>query len=95
MLSRWTLTRASGAGAVAGLIALVLWPLQARWESLTAPYLIVLAATALCGLSILWITCLDLVAHRRGPALRPVRGFDFALGALLAISALLQLHSFL
>ena len=95
MLTFWTIGRASGIGVSAGLAALLLWPAYARWEGgLVWPFLAALLVAGLCGVSILLITVLDLVFHRRrGERLRPVRAFDIALGLLLAGLALLALET--
>lgn len=96
MLTRWTIGRASGIGAVAGLAALVLWAVYASWEPVWPAFVAALLVTAFCGLSIFVITALDL--RRRGPRgerLRPVRWFDIALAVLLTGPPLLALDSLL
>jgi hypothetical protein len=95
LVGGWTIVRASGVGVVAGLAALLLWPAQARWEGLTNLYLVMLTVTAVCGISILAITIFDLMRHPRGRSMRPVRGFDIALGLLLSGPSLLQLNDLL
>ena len=76
LLESWTVKRATGAGIVAGAIALVLWPLHALFaEPLHLPFAGALAATSFCGISILLITVLDLKFRRgRGFKLRGVAG---------------------
>jgi hypothetical protein len=93
MLSWWTIGRASGIGAVAGLAALLLWLFERAYGDPLVPPLRVAAAIAgLCGLSILLITAIDLVFHRRrGKRVRPLRVFDVALGAALVILGLIVL----
>ena len=96
MLQWWTIGRATGVGALAGSAALILWPAYAAvQEPLRLPYLLALAAAAFCGLSILWITVLDLLFHRRrGERLIPLRVFDVAFALLLVVpttAALLSL----
>ena len=91
MLKRWTIQRAEGIGVPAGLAALLLWPAYAAWESVLPLFAAALAISAFCGLSILVITAFDLAVRRRGRSLRPVRGFDIALGLLLAAPSLLLL----
>lgn len=97
MLSWWTIPKATGVGVVAGVAALLLWPLYAMLqERVLIPFLVALAVAAFCGLSILWITVVDLITHRRrGDLLRPVRTFDVALGMLLAAPSLVQLRALL
>ncbi len=92
MLGWWTLRRASGLGASAGLLALVLWPFWNDGEGvLVWPFAASAALAGLSGLSILLITAFDIVTHRRGRRMRPVRGFDLVLGLLLVLLSLAQL----
>jgi hypothetical protein len=92
MLGWWTLRRASGLGAGAGLLALVLWPFWSDGGAVLAlPFAAAAALAGLCGLSILLITAFDIVTHRRGRRIRPVRGFDIVLGLLLVLLSLAQL----
>ena len=87
-LSGWTIQRATGVGVVTGLAAV----LVAGLFSLNDPWLLyfyagLLAATALCGASILWITAFDMRSRGTSGRMRPIRGFDVAVGlALLAPS---------
>ena len=92
MLGWWTIGRASGIGATAALLALLLWPFQRGYGALLWPFAGFAAVAGLCGLSILFITALDIVLRRRGKIIRPVRGFDIVLGALLVALSLLQLQ---
>jgi hypothetical protein len=93
MLGWWTIGRATGVGAPAGLLALVLWPLYARFqEPMLWPFAAALGVALLCGLSILLITALDMLTRRRGESLRPVRAFDIALGITLAAPSLAELQ---
>jgi drug/metabolite transporter (DMT)-like permease len=87
MLKWWTLGKATGVGAVAGVAALLLWPAYVVvQEPLLVPYVMALATAAFCGASILWITAADLLFHRRrGERLIPMRVFDVALALLLVI----------
>jgi hypothetical protein len=93
MLSRWTIGRASGIGAVAGLAALLLWLLERAYGGPFVPPLYAAAAIAgLCGFSVLLITAVDLIFHRRrGERVRPLRVFDVALGAALILVCLIVL----
>ncbi|MDP8913609.1 MAG: hypothetical protein M3N39_08550 [Pseudomonadota bacterium] len=52
-----------------------------------------LAVAAFCGLSILLITIIDMLFHKRGESLRPVRAFDVAIGTALAAPSLIQLSA--
>ena len=81
--------RATGTGAVAGLAALrVATVIQAWPEGLLYPYAALLALTAFCGVSILWITASDMRSRGTSGRMRPIRGFDLALGFVLLIPAL-------
>jgi len=92
MSSIWTIRRASGIGATAGLVALLIWPFAYFFpEILSWPLLAAAAVAGLCGSSILLMTVADLLFHRpRGKRLRPVRAFDLALGTALLGLALLE-----
>lgn len=97
MLRWWTIGRATGVGAVAGLVSLVLWPIYAALQdAVFLPYVLSLAVAALCGLSILWITAADLMLHRRRSGrLVPIRTFDAAVAILLSVPTLVALSSLL
>jgi hypothetical protein len=90
MRRSWTLV---GLAGTAELLALALWALLGWYELLFWP---LVALSILAGLGGAWIvlaTMFDLTFHPpRGERLRPVRGFDLALGAGLFILALLQLR---
>jgi hypothetical protein len=93
MLGWWTLGRASGVGAIAGLIALLLWPFRGDSGSVLAwPFAACAALAGLCGATILLITAFDMVTHRRGRRMRPVRGFDIVFGLGLLALSLAQLN---
>ena len=94
MLGWWTIGRASGIGAGAGLLGLALWPFQRAYpENLAWPSLVAAALAGLCGVSILVITAADLLFHRRrGRRVRPLRTFDVALGAALIALAWILLN---
>lgn len=88
ILRFWTIQRAEGIGIVAGLTAILVAGLFSTARGgLLYPYAALLAFTALCGASILWITLFDMRARGTSGRMRPIRGFDAALGlALLAPS---------
>jgi hypothetical protein len=88
ILKHWTIQRAEGIGIIAGLAAILVAGLFGTVrEGLLYPYAILLALTALCGASVLWITVFDMRARGTSGRMRPIRGFDAALGlALLAPS---------
>ena len=95
MLGWWTIRRASGVGASAGLIALVLWPFYSgAGDAVEWPLAAAAAVALVCGLSILVITGIDIAFHRRrGPEIRPVRAFDLILAAGLIALSWLQIGS--
>jgi len=96
VLSAWTVPRATGVGVTAGLAALLLWPVYAAYQERALwGFIAALAVAAFCGLSILLITAGDMVLHRRGQSMRPVRAFDVLLGLLLAVPSLIQLEALL
>ena len=81
---RWTIQRATGAGAIFGLAALVLSAAFGSWaEALLYPYAALLALAFLCGASILWITFADMRARQRGIQVRPIRMFDVVAGLII------------
>ena len=85
-LAFWTIQRATAIGILAGLAALVLSGLDRSWEQpLLGLYAGLLAFTAFCGLSILWITVLDIRNRGRGGRMRPIRTFDLAAAAVLLL----------
>ena len=87
-LSGWTIQRATGVGVLCGLAALLVAGLfSLSRDGLLYPYAGLLAATALCGASILWITAFDMKSRGTSGRMRPIRGFDVAVAlALLAPS---------
>lgn len=95
-LKAWTIRNALAAGMVAGLIAMILWPLYAVSNDLLLPFLVALGITRFCGLSVLCITVFDIAVHRRrGARLVPIRVFDIALGLVLAVPSLVEFHALL
>jgi len=92
LLSGWTIQRATGAGLICGLAAILiagLFPLSR--DGLLYPYAALLVATALCGASILWITAFDMRARGTSGRMRPIRGFDGAIGLGLLLPSLYAL----
>ena len=92
MLAWWTIGRASGLGASAGLAAFLLWPLYRAYGWVAWPFAVAGGIAAVCGASILLMTIFDIVLHRRGARIRPVRGFDLVLGVGLIGVAVLVLE---
>lgn len=90
-LAGWTIQRASGAGVVCGLAALLLAGLFSTTGNLFYPYAALLALTALCGASVLWITATDMRTRGTSGRMRPIRGFDAALGLALLLPSLYAL----
>ena len=81
--------RATGTGIVAALGALLLAVIIQSWpEGLLYPYAALLVLTAFCGISILWITASDMRTRGTTGRMRPIRGFDLALGFVLLVPAL-------
>jgi len=84
----WTIQRATGAGVVTGLAALLLAAALDRLpDNALYAYAALLAVTALCGASVLWITAFDMRARGTSGRLRPIRVFDIAIGAALLLPA--------
>ena len=88
LLRGWTIQRATGIGVVTGFAAILIAGLfTLSRDGLLYPYAALLAATALCGASVLWITAFDMRDRGTSGRMRPIRGFDAAVGlALLAPS---------
>jgi hypothetical protein len=92
MRGLWTIPRASGAGFTAELVALILWPVHAGRETLDLLFAFAAGVAGLCGASILLMTGLDLLFHRRrGDRVRPLRAFDIVFGSALVVLSLIQL----
>jgi len=92
VLGRWTIQRASGLGLVCGLAAILIAGLTSTArDGLLYPYAALLAVTALCGASILWITATDMRSRGTSGRMRPIRGFDAALGLALLLPSLYAL----
>ncbi len=82
---------------MAGLAAVVLWPLYATWpETIRLPFAVALLIAALCGGAMLWMTLHDLKRRSgRGSRLRPIRTFDVILGFVLLVPSLVELRAIL
>lgn len=92
----WNIRRATGTGVLAGLAALILWPLYAAYQQpMLWPFIAALALTAFCGLSLVIITLKDMYSRRRGRLMQRIRTFDLVLGLLLAMPSLVQLEALL
>lgn len=87
MLRRWTIPRATGVGIAAGIGALIAATAVGSWPDLRWPYATLLALTGFCGLSILWITMVDMQRRGTSPQMRPIRWFDIVVGAALLLPA--------
>ena len=92
MLERWTIQRASAVGVVCGLAAILIAGLSSTSPGgLLYPYALLLALTAWCGASVLWITAADMRTRGTSGRMRPIRGFDAALGLALLLPSLYAL----
>jgi hypothetical protein len=92
MLGGWTIGRASGIGASAGLLAILVWALHRAYDVMAWPLAFLASVCGLCGVSILVITALDLAFHRRrGERVFPLRIFDVVLGSALVLLCLVVL----
>ncbi len=92
LLGRWTIQRASGVGVVCGVAAILVAGLfSTSADRLLYPYALLLAVTALCGASVLWITAADMRSRGTSGRMRPIRGFDAAIGLALLLPALYAL----
>jgi hypothetical protein len=89
VLSGWTIQRATGAGVLCGLAAILIAGFfELRADGLLYPYAVLLAATALSGASILWITLFDMRSRGTSGRMRPIRGFDAAVALSLMVPSL-------
>ena len=84
----WTIGRASIAGIVLGLAALLMIGIRDPRDGGLYFYAALLALTAFCGASILWITAFDMRDRGTSGRMRPVRVFDIAIGLGLLIPSL-------
>ena len=90
-LRGWTIQRASGVGVVTGIAAILIAGLFDSYGSLRYLYAALLAVTALCGASVLWITATDMRSRGTSGRMRPIRAFDAALGLALLLPSLYAL----
>jgi hypothetical protein len=75
-----------------GLAALLIAGLAGTpGDTLLRVYAGLLALAALCGASILWITAFDMRARGTSGRMRPIRGFDAAVGLVLLLPSLYAL----
>ena len=87
------ISRLTGAGAAAALLALIIWPFSMNFNTLVWPLLAFVAAATFCGAGILLLTGADLLLNpRRGKQVGPIRVFDVVAGAALLAFGLIQLH---
>lgn len=84
----WTIGRASIAGILFGLAALLMIGIRDPRDGGLYLYAALLGMTAFCGASILWITAFDMRDRGTSGRMRPVRGFDIAIGLALLAPAL-------
>ena len=93
MFAFWTIQRAMVIGVAAGLGALIVSAMIGSWPGLLLDaYAGLLAFTAFCGASILWITVIDIRTRGRGGRMRPIRAFDVAAGLMLILPSLYALR---
>jgi len=94
---RLTVPQVTGFGIGAGGTALLLWIAYTFAPSLfVLPYVGALCVTAMCGAYILLATVYDSYRNpRRGVRIKPIRGFDIFVGAVLAAPSLWGLYPFL
>lgn len=86
----WTFV---GVGATAELLALAMWALTRPHEFLFWPFLALSVVAGIAGAWIVLRTMFDLTFHPpRGDRVRPLRGFDLALGSGMFVLALLQVR---
>lgn len=80
LLRSWTIGRASIAGLVIGIAALLMVAVRDPRDGGLYLYATLLALTAFCGASVLWITAFDMRERGTSGRMRPVRAFDIAIG---------------
>lgn len=90
----WTLKRATRIGLLAALAALLLWPLYTvLQEPVRGLFVAALGMMMLGGVSILFITLVDLATVARDRRILPARIFDLLLGLSLTVPPALALPS--
>ena len=88
----WKIQRATGIGVVTGFLAIMIAGLSSlSRDGLLYPYAALLAVTAFCGASILWITMFDMRTRGTSGRMRPIRGFDIAIALALMLPSLYAL----
>ncbi len=88
----WTIPRATGIGIVCGFAAIMVATFTYTMpDGALYPYAALLAVTAFCGASILWITVFDMRDRGTSGRMRPIRAFDAAIGAALLVPSLYAL----
>jgi hypothetical protein len=93
MLAFWTIQRATVIGIAAGICALIVSSIIGSWPGpLLYSYAGLLGFTALCGVSVLWITLIDIRTRGRGGRMRPIRAFDVVAGLMLVLPSLYALR---
>jgi hypothetical protein len=91
----WTLPRAIRFGLLAGFAALLLWPVYAVAQQVRPAFIAALIVAALCGISILLMSLIDLLTIARDRRILPARVFDLLLGLALTIPPVLALFDLL
>jgi hypothetical protein len=88
----WTIPRATTAGLLCGFAAIMVATFTYTMpDGSLYPYAVLLAVTAFCGASILWITVFDMRERGTSGRMRPIRAFDAAIGAALLVPSLYAL----
>lgn len=90
----WTLKQATRVGLLAALAALLLWPLYTvLQEPVRGLFVAALAVMLFGGVSILFMTLVDLATVVRDRRILPARVFDLLLGLALTVPPALALPS--
>lgn len=84
------ISRLTGTGVAAALLALLLWPAAASYDAVLWPFLALVGIAGLAGAAVLLLTGADLLLRpQRGGEVSPIRVFDVLSGAALLGFALL------
>jgi hypothetical protein len=75
-------------GIIAGVAAVLMVSFRDPRDGGLYPYAALLALTAFCGASVLWITAFDMRERGTSGRMKPVRVFDIAIGLALLVPAL-------